>query len=60
MLERKRKIAIRLLITGSGLKIPYNPLITLKIYTQARDDELALVGDQIKGSQSLNVGQKFG
>ena len=26
MLERERKIAIRLLITGSGVQIPYNPL----------------------------------
>jgi hypothetical protein len=26
MLERKRKIAIRLLITGSGVRVPHNPL----------------------------------
>ena len=26
MLERERKIAIRLLITGSGVRIPHNPL----------------------------------
>jgi len=25
MLERKQKIAIRLLITGSGVRIPHNP-----------------------------------
>jgi hypothetical protein len=25
MLERERKIAIRLLITGSGVRIPHNP-----------------------------------
>ena len=28
MLERKRKIAIRLLITGSGVRVPHNPLIS--------------------------------
>ena len=27
MLERKRKIAIRLLITGSGVRVPHNPLM---------------------------------
>ena len=27
MLERKRKIAIRLLITGSGVRVPHNPLL---------------------------------
>jgi len=26
MLERERKIAIRLLITGSGVRVPHNPL----------------------------------
>jgi hypothetical protein len=26
MLERERKIAIRLLITGSGIRVPHNPL----------------------------------
>jgi len=25
MLERERKIAIRLLITGSGVRVPHNP-----------------------------------
>jgi len=29
MLERERKIAIRLLITGSGVRIPHNPLSPL-------------------------------
>ena len=29
MLEREREIAIRLLITGSGVQIPYNPLFML-------------------------------
>jgi len=28
MLERERKIAIRLLITGSGVRVPHNPLVT--------------------------------
>jgi hypothetical protein len=27
MLERERKIAIRLLITGSGVRVPHNPLM---------------------------------
>ena len=27
MLERERKIAIRLLITGSGVRVPHNPLV---------------------------------
>jgi hypothetical protein len=27
MLERKRKIAMRLLITGSGVRVPHNPLL---------------------------------
>ena len=32
MLERERKIAIRLLITGSGVRIPHNPRnISVKI-----------------------------
>jgi hypothetical protein len=26
MLERERKFAIRLLITGSGVRVPHNPL----------------------------------
>jgi hypothetical protein len=27
MLEREQKIAIRLLITGSGVRVPHNPLV---------------------------------
>jgi len=41
MLERERKIAIRLLITGSGVRVPHNPLKellhcldVLTLYTQ--------------------------
>jgi len=30
MLERERKIAIRLLITGSGVRVPHNPLLMVK------------------------------
>lgn len=29
VLERERKIAIRLLITGSGVRVPHNPLVGL-------------------------------
>jgi hypothetical protein len=29
MLERERKIAIRLLITGSGVRVPHNPQLAL-------------------------------
>ena len=29
MLERERKIAIRLLITGSGVRVPHNPHLAL-------------------------------
>ena len=29
MLERERKIAIRLLITGSGVRVPHNPLMSV-------------------------------
>ena len=32
MLERERKIAIRLLITGSGVRVPHNPLLGLKAF----------------------------
>jgi len=32
MLERERKIAIRLLITGSGVRVPHNPLTELLLY----------------------------
>ena len=31
MLERERKIAIRLLITGSGVRVPHNPLIGVEV-----------------------------
>ena len=31
MLERERKIAIRLLITGSGVRVPHNPLETTDV-----------------------------
>jgi hypothetical protein len=29
MLERERKIAIRLLITGPGVRVPHNPQLVL-------------------------------
>ena len=32
MLERERKIAIRLLITGSGVRVPHNPLTKSTIF----------------------------
>jgi hypothetical protein len=31
MLERERKIAIRLLITGSGVRVPHNPLTSVEV-----------------------------
>jgi len=31
MLERERKIAIRLLITGSGVRVPHNPLTSVSV-----------------------------
>ena len=36
MLERKRKIAIRLLITGSGVRVPHNPLKELPFHIPLR------------------------
>jgi hypothetical protein len=36
MLERKRKIAIRLLITGSGVRVPHNPLKELLLHIPLR------------------------
>jgi len=36
MLERERKIAIRLLITGSGVRVPHNPLKELRLYMPFR------------------------
>jgi len=32
MLERERKIAIRFLITGSGVRVPHNPLRLLLLH----------------------------
>ena len=36
MLERERKIAIRLLITGSGVRVPHNPLTELLLHIPLR------------------------
>ena len=44
MLERERKIAIRLLITGSGVRVPHNPLKEVNHDGFYRNLRLHLIG----------------